>query len=50
MNSTKDQPITRSSITDYSSKILANEVLNQAVEATRSNPNYEINRNLGQFR
>lgn len=50
MNSTKDQPITRSSITDYSSKILANEVLNQAVEAVRSNPNYEINRNLGQFR
>lgn len=50
MNSTKDQPITRSAITDYSSKILANEVLNQAVEATRSNPNYEINRNLGQFR
>ena len=50
MNSTKDQPITRSSITDYSSKILANEVLNQAVEAVRSNPGYEINRNLGQFR
>ena len=50
MNSTKDQPITRSAITDYSSKISANEVLNQAVEATRSNPNYEINRNLGQFR
>ena len=49
-NSTKNQPVTRESLTNISQKVMANNILNEARKEAMSDPNYEQYTSLGQFR
>ena len=49
-NSTKNQPVTRESLTDISRKVMTNNLLNEAQRSAMSDPNYEYNKTIGQFR
>jgi hypothetical protein len=49
-NSTKNQPVTKQSLTNISSKVIANNALNEARRQAMLDPNYDDYTQIGQFR
>jgi hypothetical protein len=49
-NSTKNQPVTRESLTGISDKVMANNILNQATRDAKLDPNYDDYTTIGQWR